>query len=620
MLDVLRHRGPDDEGVWREGDVAFGQRRLSIIDLSPAGRQPMVSACGRFVLTINGEIYNYQDLRREVEAAGPVAWRGRSDSEVLLEAIARFGLAAALDKARGMFALGLWDRRDKVVQLARDRFGEKPLYYCATGQTLAFASELTAIERLPDLDRSLDPDGLALYFRYGYFAAPFTPYRAVRKLPPGSVLTWKPGADVAIEAFFCVADLVDAGRQAPLRDSDQAIEALDGLLREAVGDQMVADVPLGAFLSGGVDSSLVVGIMQSLADRPVKTFTLGFDTPEFNEAVYALEVARHLCTDHTEHYVTAADAQAIVPMLGDIYDEPFADASQIPTFLISKMAREHVTVCLTGDAGDEMFAGYVRYPGVPRLWNAIGGLPFRGLAARALTAIPLGVMERGLSILGPIAKQYTSRGRLAPSLRKAAGWLGALNREDLYELTMTAWPRPQDLLVAPPAAPLPWRPASPDFASPLEMMLWRDTVDYLPGDILCKVDRAAMANALETRVPLLDPRVAAFAWRAPDTMKINGSETKWLMRRVLDRYVPRALIDRPKMGFSVPLHAWLTGPLRAWAESLLDPALLRRQGVVRPEVVERLWRRYLDGDSSADHQIWTLLMFQSWMAARSCAS
>ncbi len=616
MLDAIRHRGPDDEGVWGEGGTWLGQRRLSIIDLSPAGHQPMVSACGRYVATINGEIYNFVTLRAELEATGKIAWRGHSDSEVLLEAIARWGLVTALRRAAGMFALGLWDRQSRTLQLARDRFGEKPLYYNLKGETLSFASELGALEQLPDLDLDLDPGALSLYFRYGYIPAPYAIYSSVRKLPPACVLTWRAGEAGAITPYFSVSDLVEAGRADPLTNDESAIEALDLALRAAVGGQMVADVPLGAFLSGGVDSSLIVGVMQALSDRPVKTFTLGFESPVFNEAEHAKAVARHLGTDHTEHYVTVKDAQAIAPQLGDLYDEPFADASQIPTYLISKMAREHVTVSLTGDGGDEMFAGYVRYPGVPRLWKAIGKAPFRGLAGRFLADLPMGLVETGLAALGPLARQYTSRGRLGPALRKVARWLPARDLDDLYERTMTAWPDPAALLVGGAVTTTAWRPDSPRLARPLERMLWRDSVDYLPGDILCKVDRAAMAVALETRVPLLDHNVAALAWRAPDGMKIREGETKWLMRRVLDRYVPRALIDRPKMGFSVPLHDWLTKDLRDWAEGLLDPVVIVRQGVLNPEPVARVWRRYLSGDSSADHQIWTLLMFQSWMAAR----
>ena len=616
MLAAIAHRGPDDEGAWSEGGVWLGHRRLSIVDLSPAGRQPMVSACGRYVLTLNGEVYNYRALRQEVEATGAVAWRGRSDTEVLLEAIARFGIGGALEKVSGMFAFAVWDRDRCSLQLARDRFGEKPLYYAADRVALTFASELTALERAPGVTGALSPNALSLFFRYGYIPAPLTVYQGVRKLPPGCVLTWREGAEAEVAPYWRLGEVVESGQSNRLIDPAAAVEELDRLLREAIEPQMLADVPLGAFLSGGIDSSLVVAIMQSLATQPVKTFTMGFESPAFNEAEFASAVARHLKTDHTEHTVTEDDARAVVPRLGAMFDEPFADASQIPTFLISQMARRHVTVALTGDGGDEMFGGYVRYPGVPRLWKAIARLPFRRTAAAALAALPLGLGEGALGFLGPLARQYASRGRLGPALRRAAGWAAAGDLDDLYELTMTAWPDPDTLLVSPPTARCAWRPRRPAFDNGLEAMMWRDSIDYLPGDILCKVDRAAMANGLETRLPLLDPRIAAFAWRAPPSMKLAGGETKWLLRQVLDRYVPRELIDRPKMGFSVPLHDWLTGPLRDWATDLLNPVLMRRQGVLNVEPVAEVWRRYLAGDSSADHKVWSLLMFQSWQAER----
>ncbi len=616
MLAAIAHRGPDDEGMWREGGVWLGHRRLSIVDLSTAGRQPMVSACGRYVLTLNGEIYNYRALRHEVEAAGAMAWRGRSDTEVLLEAIARFGVDGALERARGMFAFAVWDRQHRSLQLARDPFGEKPLYYTIDGGALTFASELTALECIPGLAGALSARALSLFFRHGYIPAPLTIYQGVRKLPPGCVLTWRKGAEAGVAPYWRLGEVVESGQTNRLRDTAAAVDELHRLLCEAIEPQMLADVPLGAFLSGGIDSSLVVAIMQSVAAQPVKTFTMGFESAEFDEAGFALAVARHLKTDHTQHTVTQADALAVVPTLGAMFDEPFADASQIPTFLISRMARRHVTVALTGDGGDEMFGGYVRYPGVPRLWKAISRLPFRRTVAAALAALPTGLVEGALGFLGPLGRQYTSRGRLGPSLRRAAGWLAAGDLDQLYELTMTAWPEPDALLVSPPKERFACRPRRPAFDNPLEAMMWRDSIDYLPGDILCKVDRASMANGLETRLPLLDPRIAAFAWRAPPSMKLAGGETKWLLRRVLERYLPRELIERPKMGFSVPLHDWLTGPLRDWAGDLLSPELVARQGVLNPKPVTKVWRRYLAGDSSIDHKVWTLLMFQSWQAAR----
>jgi asparagine synthase (glutamine-hydrolysing) len=616
MLGAIAHRGPDDEGVWNEGDVWLGHRRLSIIDLSAAGHEPMVSACGRYVMVLNGEIYNYGELRAELERSGSKAWRGHSDAEVFLEAVASFGVQAALSHARGMFAFAIWDRQRRTAWLARDRYGEKPLAYAARPGALIFASELSALERAPGVDLSLSRPALGLYFRYGYVPAPLSIYEGASKLPPGCLLTWSPAAGAAVSPYWTLAATVAASRTQRLTDPAAAVDELDGLLRCAVGEQMMSDVPLGAFLSGGVDSSTVAAIMQKVAAGPVKTFTIGFDDPHFDESQHAAAVASHLKTEHTEHTVTAADAQAVVPRLGAIFDEPFADPSQIPTFLISQMARRHVTVCLTGDGGDEMFGGYVRYDGVPRLWNALGRLPLRGVAAAMLEAAPLGLLDSAMGFLGPLARRYAADGPVGPSLRRAAPWLAARSLEDLYELTMTAWPDPESLILDPGLPAAPFRGEKPCFDDAVEAMLWRDAMDYLPGDILTKVDRASMAHGLETRVPLLDPRIAALAWRAPASMKLRGGQTKWLLRQVLYRYVPREMVERPKMGFSVPLHAWLTGELRPWAESLLDPILIRGQGILDGGAVARVWRRYLAGDSSQNHKVWTLLMFQAWQAAR----
>ena len=616
MLEAMRHRGPDDEGVFDENGVCLGHRRLSIIDTSQAGHQPMRSACGRYAITVNGEIYNFRQLKGEVEAAGAIAWRGHSDIEVFLEAIARFGLEWALDRARGMFAFGLWDRQARTLQLARDRMGEKPLYYCQLGGGLAFASELTGLEQLPGLSAELAPDALAAYFRYGYVPAPLSIYAGVRKLEPGALLTWREGTPLAREFYWRLADSVRTGQANRLADGEGAVDGLDEVLRQVVARQMISDVPLGSFLSGGIDLSLVTAIMQSQSSTPIRSFTLGFDSPEFNEAEHASAVARHIGTDHTEYHVTGADAQRIAPDLGAIYDEPFADSSQIPALMISRMARREVKVCLTGDGGDEMFGGYVRYPGVIRMWNAMRWMPGRGLAGSALGALPLPFVERSMRWLEPLTRQYGSRGSLGPSVRKAARWLGAESREALFDSTLTLWPEPGPMVARWAGAAGAWRPQAPEFDNDIEPMLWRDTVDYLPGDILCKVDRAAMANGLETRVPLLDADVIDLAWRAPPSMKVNRGETKWLLRRLLARYVPNELTARPKVGFTVPLHEWLTGGLREWAGDLLDPALIRRQGVLALEPVQAAWRGMVAGDTGLAPQVWSVLMFQSWMLAR----
>ncbi|HEY1448177.1 MAG TPA: asparagine synthase (glutamine-hydrolyzing) [Caulobacteraceae bacterium] len=616
MLEALRRRGPDDEGVWHDDGVCLGHRRLSIIDTSQAGHQPMLSVCGRYVIVVNGEIYNFRQLRAELDAAQNIAWRGHSDIEVLVETIARFGLESALRSAKGMFAFGLWDRQTRTLHLARDRLGEKPLYYAQSGKGLAFASELTALERLPSFSSDLSPAALEAFFRFGYVPAPMSIYSGARKLEPGAVLTWREGEQPAQSYYWRVADAVRAGRGERLTDCEDALERLDQTLRGVVARQMISDVPLGAFLSGGIDSSLVTAIMQSQSTTPIRTFTLGFESAEFDEAEHARAVARHIGADHTEHRVTVADAQAIAPKLGTIYDEPFADSSQIPTFMISEMARREVTVCLTGDGGDEMFGGYVRYPGVIRLWNAMGRVPARGMAASAFQALPLPFVERAAGWLGPLARQYASRGAVGPSLRKVARWLGADSREALFESTMTLWPHPHIVLGRPAGGGPEWRPEAPEFDNEIEPMLWRDAVDYLPGDILCKVDRAAMANGLETRVPFLDLDVVDLAWRVPPSMKVRGRETKLLLRKLLSRYVPPELTERPKVGFTVPLHEWLSGGLRAWARDLLAPSRLNRQGVLAAAPVEAAWRGMAAGDSSLAPQLWSVLMFQTWMEAR----
>ncbi|HEX7760706.1 MAG TPA: asparagine synthase (glutamine-hydrolyzing) [Caulobacteraceae bacterium] len=614
-LSSLSHRGPDSEGSWRDDGVWLGHRRLSVIDLTPSGHQPMASGCGRFLIVFNGEIYNHGDMRREMDALGGVNWKGRSDTEVLIEAIARFGVDGALKRANGMFAIAVWDRSERTLTLARDRFGEKPLYYTAMGGGLTFASELGAIEALVGPGLQISRAALSAFFKSAYIPAPQTIYEGVFKLPPGCLLTLEEGQIPDIAPYWTLGEAVSEGRRDRFADEAEATQALDELLRDAVQQRMEADVPLGAFLSGGVDSSLVTALMQAQTGRAVKTFTAGFEDPEFNEAGHAKAVAEHIGTEHTEFHVTMADARDVVPTLGAMFDEPFADASQIPTFLISRLARQHVTVCLTGDGGDEMFGGYVRYPGVPRLWNGFQKVPMRRAVGRMLEATPMAMLEGALAGLGPVAKQFAAKGRLAPHIKRAAGWMQARSQDELYDFTMSSWADPNHLMEGDDILPGE-RPLSPDFDHDIEKLIWRDTVEYLPGDILCKVDRAAMASSLETRVPLLDPRIAAFAWRLPMEMKVRDGKGKWLLRQVLDRYVPRALIERPKMGFSVPLHGWLTGDLRAWAEDLLDPATVRRQGLLKPAAVAKVWRRYVGGDTSVEARVWTLLMWQSWMASR----
>lgn len=614
MLRALAHRGPDDEAVWREGAATLGHRRLSIVDLSPSGRQPMISSDGRHVIVLNGEIYNHRALRSQLSSPAVGQWRGSSDVEVLLEAISRWGVDEALRRSFGMFAFALWDRRDATLHLVRDRFGEKPLCYVQSPRGIAFASELTSLRRGVDCG-DIAPDALAAFFGLGYVPAPLAMLSDVRKLPPASRLSWRRDAPGEPRLWWSMETLARAGRDARLTDDGSALEALDDAMRTVVGEHMMADVPVGVFLSGGIDSSLTAAVMQSLSSAPIRSFTMGFAAQGFDEAPAAAAVARHLGTEHAEHYVGDADALALVPTLGAVYDEPFADPSQIPTLLMSALARRRVKVCLSGDGGDEMFGGYVRYEGVPRLWRVLARWPHavRGAAAWTLERAPLGLLDRGLAPLRPIAKQYSSRGRIGDDVRRFARWSGAKTVEDLYDRTLGVWRAGAPLLGE--HGRIPRGAPPPSWLGPLEAMQWRDVHGYLPGDILVKVDRAAMRHGLEARAPLLDERIARLAWRLPESLKRRDGCGKLILRRLLGRYLPQKLIERPKLGFTPPLRAWLIGPLRDWAEALIGPAAVRDAPMLDSGRVARTWRRFFAGDGSLDHHVWTVLMFQAWRTA-----
>jgi asparagine synthase (glutamine-hydrolysing) len=617
MGAVLSRRGPDGGDVWFDGGLALVHRRLAILDLSPAGHQPMHSACGRYVLVFNGEIYNHTELHANLAVQGRApAWRGHSDTEVLLAAIAAWGLATTLQRCRGMFALALWDRQQRELVLARDRIGEKPLYYGRVAGSFAFASELKALRILPEANFSTDPAALGLFLRYGYVPSPHSIYREIYKLPPG---TWlrvaADGQHGEPQAWWRFADVVQAGTAAPLAlGDDEAVVELERLLGAAVGEQMVADVPLGALLSGGLDSSTVVALMQAQSRRPVRTFTIGFAEGDYDEAVHARVVARHLGTEHTELQVTAQDALEVIPRLADIYDEPFADASQIPTTLVCALTRQHVTVCLSGDAGDELFGGYNRYFWASAIWRRLGWLPSsqRRLFAAALSGVPVATWNslfRGMRPLLPKRLHFNNPG---DKLHKLAGVMGAASVEDLYRDLVCQWrgPLPLGGMIGPASLvnePQRWPKAS----TLIERMMALDTLTYLPDDILVKVDRAAMAASLETRVPLLDPRLIEFAWRLPLHHKVRDGQGKWLLRQVLYRHVPRELVERPKMGFGVPLEHWLRGPLRDWAESLLAPATLSADGLLDPAPTRELWKQHLAGRNQ-QYALWPVLMYQAW--------
>ncbi|MFZ5761965.1 MAG: asparagine synthase (glutamine-hydrolyzing) [Thermodesulfobacteriota bacterium] len=618
MAAALAHRGPDDAGIWMDQEVglALAHRRLAIIDLSPAGSQPMISASGRFVIVFNGEIYNHLELRQQV---GGHAWRGHSDTETLLAAVDAWGLEVALARCVGMFALALWDRRLRVLTLARDRLGEKPLYYGWQDGVFLFGSELKALRAHPAFRGEIDRAALALFLRYNYVPTPWSIYHGIRKLPPGAFLLVR-SEDRGCEPtlYWSARTVAEEWRNNPFVGSDEeAREELERILRRAVAGQMVADVPLGAFLSGGIDSSAIVALMQARSDRPVKTFTMGFSGIGYDEAEHAAAVARHLGTEHTELYVQPEDALAIIPRLPLMYDEPFADSSQIPTFMVAELARRHVTVALSGDGGDELFGGYNRYFWAENICRRAWVLPYplRRVLAGIVTFLPPHVWDAifaCFSGLLPSGWHYANPG---DKLHKLAEIIPARSMDEVYSLLISHWKYPQKIVVdgSEPVAerqPDGYQHGGMNFP---HRMMYQDLVSYLPDDILVKVDRAAMAVSLETRIPMLDHRVVEFAWRLPLAMKIRNGQGKWLLRQMLYKYVPRELVERPKMGFGVPLDAWLRGPLRPWAEELLDDSRLQREGFLRCAPIRHKWREHLSGRRNWAYHLWGVLMFQAWL-------
>ena len=615
MAAALHHRGPDANGAWsdEEAGVALGHARLSIIDLSPAGAQPMVSSCGRFVIVYNGEIYNADELKRDLATAGRTEFRGHSDTEAVLESCAAFGVRATLEKSVGMFALALWDRRDRCLTLARDRLGIKPLYWGEQNGVLLFASELKALVGHPAFRAEIDRNALAAYLRYNYVPAPASIYKGIGKLEPGCLVVQKLGDPARIERYWDLRRIARDGQANPLALTDaDATDKAEALLRDAVGRRMISDVPLGAFLSGGIDSSLVVALMQAQSERPVRTFSIGFAEAAFNEAPHAARVAQHLGTAHTELTVTPDQARDVIPQLAEMYDEPFADSSQIPTFLVSQLTRQHVTVALSGDGGDEVFAGYTRYPWGELLRRRTGSVPrpLRLAAARLLGGLSEDNWDRLLSPL-PAGWLPSHPGQ---KVRKLADVLSLPDDMSLYRRLVSAWGAPEKMVSGSRETPTAaWDDTvADDVPQFLERMQLLDTLTYLPDDILAKVDRASMAVGLEARVPLLDHRVVEFAWQLPRAMRLRGNQGKWLLRQVLYRYVPRGLIERPKMGFGIPVGQWLRGPLRDWAEDLLSRHALEDSGLLDADVVRDAWRRHLSGNRNMATEIWTILMFQAW--------
>ena len=602
MADTLQHRGPDDAGMWVDpaAGIAFGHRRLSILDLSPQGHQPMLSACGRYVLSYNGEIYNFRALRADLEAHGH-RFRSESDTEVMLAAFTEWGIVESIPRLNGMFAMTVWDRGARELTLLRDRLGQKPLYYGRVGRALVFGSELSPFHVFPGFTAAIDRDALTLLLRRGCIAAPFSIFENVRKLLPGHYVRFRaddPHREVAQTSYWSLSAVIEQGLADPFPGTEaDAVAALDELLRDAAKLCMVSDVPLGAFLSGGTDSSTIVAMMQATNAGRTQTFSIGFGDTGFNEAPHAARVAAHLGTDHTEMYVTERDALDVIPKLPSIHDEPFADASQIPTYLLSKLTRQHVTVALSGDGGDELFGGYGKY----RYFDRV----------RHLARLPKPVRHA-------LAASLRSTG--ARRLRRIAAVIeDADSPDDIYLRLASIWKRPDELVLGATEpdvllnCPRDW----PRIDQPVRRAMAVDALTYLPDDILVKVDRAAMAVSLETRIPLLDHRVVEFAARLPLRMNYDGRQGKQVLRQILHRYVPKELVERPKMGFDMPLASWLRGELRGWAEDLLDETRLRQEGYFQPGSIRSKWQEHVAAEHDWSGYLWPVLMFQAWLAVRS---
>ncbi len=611
MNQSLQHRGPDDNDNWidPEAGIALVHRRLSIVDLSPAGHQPMTSADGRYVIIYNGEVYSHEEIRPSLLARG-VVFRGHSDTEVILESIAAFGLEATLKRLIGMFALAVWDRKERTLTLVRDRLGIKPLYWAQFGGLFLFGSELKALRAHPGWSPRINRAAVAAFMRHNYVPAPHSIYEGVHQLKPGTILTLPYEGTPKIEAFWDARTIVLDGLGNTIRESDDELtDRLEALLSDAVKRRMVADVPLGAFLSGGIDSSTVVALMQKASNRPIRTFTIGFENEEFDEAKHAAAVARHLGTEHTELTVTSQQALDVIPKLPDMYDEPFADSSQIPTYLVSAMTRQHVTVALSGDGGDELFAGYNRYRHAQRAWLGLSFVP-RWLREGMASAITSVSADRWARLLSPLPGRV-GPARAADRLLKLASVLRLDDQAALYRRLVTHWEPGDVVLDADEPRGALWDEALPGTGF-LDQMQYLDLVTYLPDDILTKVDRASMSVALEARVPLIDHRVVQLAWQLPQSAKVRNGVNKWLLRQVLYRHVPRELVERPKMGFGIPLGEWLRGPLRHWGESLLDERRLREAGLLDARRIRQSWDEHQSGQRNWQYQLWDILMFEAW--------
>lgn len=619
MGKTLLHRGPDEQHIWVDAEACVGlaHTRLSILELSAAGSQPMVSATGRFVIAFNGEVYNHCDLRADLEERGRAPqWRGRSDTETLLAGFEAFGIEETLRKVVGMFAFGVWDRNARLLTLGRDRLGEKPLYYGWQGSILFFGSELKAFRAHPAFKGEIDPDAVTSFMRFGYVPSPRSIYRGIHKLPPGTILSVgaKTSRDTKPVPYWSLREVAQAAVYSPFTGSDEeALKALDERLRSATALQSFADVPLGAFLSGGIDSSLVVAAMQAGSSRPVRTFTIGFREKDHDEARYARAVSDHLGTDHTELYVSPAEARSVIPLLPTLYDEPFADSSQIPTYLVSRLARQSVTVSLSGDGGDELFGGYNRHVHA----NSFLKLPRRGrrMVAAVFDALSADQWNSAYGTATSLLPARFKSSMPGDHIAKLSVTLRLDSPAEIYRFLASVWSEPQEVVQrGSDYTDLVDFWSKLDIDDPQQRMMLLDTLTYLPDDILCKVDRAAMAVSLETRIPFLDHRIVEFAWSLPLRMKIRNGQGKWILRQLLEKYVPRALTDHPKTGFAVPIGAWLRGPLREWAEELISPARLESEGYLNARLIRQRWSEHISGRRNRHHQLWNVLMFQAWLA------
>lgn len=622
MADTLVHRGPDDEGHWTEseGTISLGMRRLAVVDLTPSGRQPMISSDGRWVLVFNGEIYNYRDLRKKLCSEGAL-FRGDSDTEVLLMSVQQWGLEKALEALEGMFAIGLWDRRRCELHLVRDRFGEKPLYYGWVGGRLAFASELKAIASIPGFNANLDRDAIAIYLRRSCIPAPHTVYQGLYKLLPGHMVTFpgntRPGSMRVPEPYWSALAEIESAKLNILSGSPKELtDELEETLSRSVASRMIADVPVGAFLSGGVDSSLIAALMQKQSIKPIETFTVGYADRRYDESPGAAAVANYLGTNHSTLHVSDRDIAQVIPLLAGIWDEPFGDPSQVPVLLLSRFARSAVTVSLSGDGGDELFAGYNRHAWLEKLWKRSGAIPpsFRRAIGSGLSNISPGLVNRAAHMTRFLPVKFRIR-QPSNKLMKLAKVMSSSSPEEAYYSLVSNWNTTSSIVIGTSnrydnnSDGRQWQSLS-DIT---EVMLWLDLVTYLPDDILTKLDRAAMGVSLETRVPFLDRDVFRLAWRLPMQMKLRDGTTKWILREVLHRHVPAALVNRPKSGFDLPLDDWLRGSLRPWAEDLLSESHLQNQGIMDPSPVRSAWKLHLSGRHDFGYELWDVLMLQSWM-------